>query len=284
MLAAKQLGLQSVPVLVLPGLTEAKERAFLLLDNKITENAGWDRPGLARELEALTPLLSEEGLDIGLTGFETPEIDGLLSDYVDPEHDPADENPQNEAKAVSRKSDLWRLGRHRVLCGDARDEPALRRLMGRDRAGMVIADPPYNLPTRAIQGRGSIRHRNFVAGAGEFSVSGATTFLSDSLLLAAKYSLPGSLHYIFIDWRHMRELRAAGDQVYDDLVNLCIWAKSNSGQGSFYRSQHELVFVFKNGEAPHRNNVELGRHGRNRSNVWTYPRGSTPSELAASMI
>jgi DNA modification methylase len=270
LLAAKQLELTTVPVMLLAGLTEAEKRAFLLFDNKVSENSGWDRRALAHELEDLAPLLSEEGLDIGLTGFEAPEIDRLLGDYIDPEQDPADDIPQNKGKPVSREGDLWRLDQHRLVCGDARDEAAFRRLMARDRADMIIADPPYNLPARSIQGRGRIRHRNFVAGSGELSSSEFSAFLSESLALAVKFSRAGSLHYVFMDWRHMGELRAAADDVYGDLVNLCVWVKPNSGQGSFYRSRHELIFVFRNGDAPHQNNIELGRHGRNRSNVWEY--------------
>jgi DNA modification methylase len=142
--------------------------------------------------------------------------------------------------------------------------------MGGERAAMVFADPPYNVRVSSIQGRGKIRHREFVAGSGEMSKARFTKFLSDSLSLAAKRSTEGSIHYICMDWRHMGEMLAAGEEVYAELKNLVVWTKTNAGQGSFYRSQHELIFVFKNGEAPHTNNFGLGQHGRNRSNVWSY--------------
>lgn len=267
--AAKQLALRSVSVIVLSGLSPAQRRALVLFDNKIAEKAGWDRAALAHELDELTSLLAGEGLDISLTGFETPEIDRLMGDLIDPDDDPADEFPQTQTHAVSRMGDLWRLEAHRLLCGDATQEAAVRTLMGRGRANMVLADPPYNLRVSSIGGRGKIRHCEFVRGS--LSPPAFTSFLCDSLSLAAKFSLPGSLHYVFMDWRHLRELFAASDTAYNELINVVVWNKTNSGQGSFYRSQHELILVYKNGAAPHRNNVELGRHGRNRSNVWTYP-------------
>jgi ParB-like chromosome segregation protein Spo0J len=268
--AARQLGLRQAPVTVVSGLSDAARRAFALADNKIAENAGWNSSALAAELGELAPLLAEAGLDISLTGFDAPEIDRLLSDYVDPEEDPADESPQISEKAVSRQGDLWLLDPHRLLCGDAKDGAALRKLMGLERADMVFADPPYNVRVSSIQGRGKIRHPEFLQASGEMSSSAFVLFLKNSLSLAAKYSHPGSLHYVCIDWRHLRELTAAGDQVYSELLNLAVWSKSNAGQGSFYRSQHELIFVFKHGDVPHTNNIKLGRHGRNRSNVWTY--------------
>jgi DNA modification methylase len=229
------------------------------------------RAALARELDELTSLLGAEGLDISLTGFEAPEIDRLMGDLIDPEHDPADEIPEFGETAVSPLGDLWSLDCHRVVCGDATQEAAVRTLMVRERATMVLADPPYNLRISSIQGRGRIRHREFVQGSGELSRSAFISFRENSFSLAAKFSAPGSVHFVFMDWRHTREILAAGDRVYDELLNLVVWNKTNAGQGSFYRSQHELIFIFKNGSAPHRNNVELGRHGRNRSNVWTYP-------------
>jgi hypothetical protein len=171
LLAAKQLGISSVPVAILSGLSEARKRAYMLLDNKVAENAGWDRSALAHQLSDLTSLLAEEGLDIGLTGFEAPEIDRLLGDLVDPEHDPADDFPQPQSAeiAVSQVGDLWTLDRHRVLCGDATESAAVKALMGADRASMVLADVPYNLPVASIHGRGKLRHRDFVRGSGELS-------------------------------------------------------------------------------------------------------------------
>jgi DNA modification methylase len=243
----------------------------LLADNKLAEMAGWDRSALAVELSELGPRLADAGLNFEMIGFQPAEIDALLGDFVDREHDPCDEPPAIADEVVSRRSDLWKLGNHRLLCGDAREAADLEALMRRKLATMVISDPPYNRPIRSIQGRGTIQHGEFVAASGEMSAKRFTRFLRECLALAAKYSVNGSIHYIFMDWRHMREMLDAGEEVYSELKNLIVWNKTNAGQGSFYRSQHELVFVWKNGDAPHANNFELGQHGRNRSNVWTYP-------------
>jgi DNA modification methylase len=216
-------------------------------------------------------MLPECNLDLEITGFEAAEIDGLLGDLVDPELDPADEVPAPNKKAVSKSGDLWQLGPHRLLCGDAQSAADVRRLMGNALAAMVITDPPYNLPIKKIQGRGRIKHGNFAQGSGEMSSAEFGRFLRVVLALAAKHSANGSIHFVFMDWRHMGELLAAGSAIYSELKTLIAWVKTTPAQGSFYRSQHELVFVFKNGDATHVNNVQLGRHGRNRSNVWTYP-------------
>jgi len=270
--AAGLLGLRDVPVIVMTGLTEAEKRALALADNKIAANAGWDRAGLATELYQLAPLLAEAGLEIGLTGFETPEVDGLMGDIVDPEQDPTDDVPEIVQEPVSLRGDLWELAEHRLYCGDAKADADFRKLMGREHAAAVFTDPPFNVRIKSVQGRGKIRHREFFEGSGELSAEAFTRFLADTLSLAAKYSVAGSLHYVFMDWRHLGELLAAGRAVYSELKNLVVWVKTNAGQGSLYRSQHELIFVFKNGEEPHINNIELGRYGRNRSNVWaTYP-------------
>jgi DNA modification methylase len=269
-LAARQLGLTRVPVVVVSGLSDPERRAYLLADNKLTENAGWNRVGLATELHELAPLSVEAGLEIGLTGFETPEIDALMGDLIDPEQDPSDDVPEFTQDPTTRRGDLWLLDRHRLGCGDAKSGADFRKLMGRECAAKVFTDPPFNLKIKTVQGRGKIRHREFIEGSGELSPEAFTRFLINSLSLAKAYSVAGSLHYVCMDWRHIEEMLTAGKKVYAELKNLVIWVKTNEGQGSLYRSKHELIFLFKNGDAPHVNNVELGRHGRNRSNVWTY--------------
>jgi DNA modification methylase len=270
--AAKLAGLNEVPVLIVSGLGEAQKRTFALADNKLAEKAGWDRKTLAVELGCLTPLLSEIGLDISLTGFEPAEIDVLLGDVVDPEDDPADELPALATEPVSRIGDIWLLGakRHRLICGDARNTAHFQKLMGSDRAAMVFADPPYNVAIKSVQGRGKTKHGDFVMAAGEMSKAQFTAFLAETLENAAEHATDGSIHFICMDWRHMGEMLGAGNAVYAELKNLVVWNKTNAGQGSFYRSQHELIFVYKNGDGAHTNNFELGQHGRNRSNVWTY--------------
>lgn len=268
--AAKLIGMREVPTLRVSGLSDTQKRALVLADNKLAEKAGWDRATLAVELNALAPLLSEVGLDISLTGFEPAEIDGLLGDLVDPEGDPADMAPAVKTNPVSRTGDLWLLGRHRLLCGDSRKETCLHDVMGPDHAAMVFTDPPYNVSVRSIQGRGRRKHTEFEMASGEMSKAQFTSFLIETLALAANFSVDGSIHFVCMDWRHFGEISDAGKAAYSELKNLVVWNKTNAGQGSFYRSQHELIFVFKKGEAAHRNNFELGQHGRNRSNVWTY--------------
>lgn len=269
--AAQLLGCHTVPVIVLSGLSDPEKRALALADNKIAANSGWDRKLLAEELGELATLLPEFDLDLEITGFEPAEVDSLLGDLADPEQDPADEAPALEKEAISRIGDLWELGPHRLLCGDAQSAAAYRLLMGGVSAAMVFTDPPYNVPIKRVQGRGRVKHREFVQASGEMSPAHFTRFLRRSLALAAEHSADGSIHFVFTDWRHINELSAAGSSVYSELKNIVVWVKTNAGQGSFYRSQHELICVFKSGEGPHQNNVELGRHGRNRSNVWTYP-------------
>ena len=144
--------------------------------------------------------------------------------------------------------------------------------MGSDRAAMVFADPPYNVAVRSIQGRGKIKHAEFAMASGEMSRTEFAAFLTETLRLAAAYSTDGSIHYVCMDWRHLQEeLLNAGEAAYSELKNLVVWNQTNAGQGSFYRSQHELIFVFKNGAGPNTNNFELGQHGRNRSNFGHMP-------------
>jgi DNA modification methylase len=268
--AAKELNLKNVPILVMRGLRDAEKRALAIADNKIAANAGWDRNLLAAELGELAHLLPECHLDLEITGFEPAEIDGLMADLGDQEGDPSDKPPEISINPVSRQGNIWQLGGHRLLCGDACDASHLAGLMGRDRATMVFADPPYNVRIARTLGRGKIKHREFAVASGEMSPSEFNAFLGQWMRLAAKFSEDGSIHFACIDWRHMGEMLEAGTEVFGPPQNLVVWNKTNAGQGSFYRSQHELIFVYKNGDAPHLNNIELGRHGRNRSNVWTY--------------
>jgi DNA modification methylase len=267
---ACELEVKLVPVIQITHLTELEKRAFALAENRIALDAGWDRAALAAELGELAVLLPECNLNIDITGFEAPELDALMGDLVDPEQDPADELSEIAKMPVSCRGDLWLLDRHRLGCGNARAASDAHRLMGHERAAMVITDPPYNLAVTSTQGRGRIKHREFVAASGELSKAQYIRFLVEALSLAAKHSVTGAIHFIFMDWRHQREILTAGEEVYGEPKNLVVWVKTNAGQGTFYRSQHELIFVFKSGDAPHINNFELGQHGRNRSNVWTY--------------
>jgi DNA modification methylase len=251
-------------------LTDTEKRALALADNKIAANAGWDNKLLARETHELVDLLPACDLTMEITGFAPGEIDRLLGDFVDEETDPADETLAPELEPVSQRGDVWALGLHRLMCGDACSAADMTTLVAGQQAALVVADTPYNVKIASIQGRGKIKHREFIQGAGEMSSRQFIRFLNTALSNAAAHSADGSIHFVFMDWRHAGELLAAGNKVYSELKNIVVWVKTNAGQGSFYRSQHELIFVFKNGDAAHLNNVELGKHGRNRSNVWTY--------------
>jgi DNA modification methylase len=268
--AAKLLGIAAVPTCRLSHLSEADKRAYILADNKLAEKAGWDKQLLAIELQCLIDL----DVEIELTGFEMPEIDIILEDAREADgasSGPEDSVPQfPSGPAATRTGDLWLLGNHRLLCGDARDEAAYDRLLEGAKAEFVFTDPPYNVAIDGnVCGLGRIRHRDFAMGCGEMSEVEFTTFLQTVFDRLAEHTIDGSIHQICMDWRHMWEMLAAGRQVYE-LKNLCVWNKTNAGMGSFYRSKHELVFVWKSGSAAHINNFELGQHGRNRTNVWDY--------------
>jgi DNA modification methylase len=271
-MACRELGMTEVPTLCLDHLTPAQVRAFMISDNRLTEIATWDDRLLAQQLKDL----SLSGLDFSLevTGFEMGEIDLRIDSLDDQDADPADVLPESSAgPPVSKLGDLWLLGRNRLLCGSALDTEALTALMGQEHAATVFTDPPYNLRLDGhAVGLGAIHHRPFVMAAGEMDKAEFTAFLGQALRNLAAFSAAGSLHYICMDWRHLEELLAAGAEAYGELKNLCVWVKDNAGMGSLYRSQHELVFVFKQrGGGAHRNNVQLGQFGRNRSNVWNYP-------------
>jgi 16S rRNA G966 N2-methylase RsmD len=259
--AAQQLNLTAVPTVRLSHLSEVDKRAYVIADNRLAEKAGWDRDLLAIELQSLIDI----GFEVELTGFETPEIDLLLDEALDaagltPAGD--DEVPQeSEDPPTSRLGDLWILGKHRLLCGDARDPACYAQLLDGNTADLVFTDPPYNVPINGhVSGNGRVRHREFAMASGEMSEPEFTQFLSTTLGLAVNASRDGALHFVCMDWRHLFELICAGRALYGSFLNLCVWNKDNGGMGSFYRSKHELVAVFKVGTAPHINNVELGRH------------------------
>ena len=274
LLACRELGITKVPTLCLDHLTPAQARVFMIADNRLTEIATWDDRLLAQQLKDLSLL----GLDFSLelTGFEIGEIDlriASLEDLPKPDDDPADLLPELPAgPPVSKIGDLWLLDRHRLLCGSALDSAVFKALMGAERAAMVFSDPPYNVPIEGhVSGLGAIHHRPFPMASGEMDGAEFTAFLAGALRNFAAFSLDGSLHYVGMDWRHLEELLAAARGAYGELKNLCVWVKDKAGMGSLYRSQHELVFVFKHGRNGHRNNVQLGQFGRNRSNIWHYP-------------
>lgn len=268
--AAKLLGLDEVPAIRLRDLSDAQVRAYIIADNRLAELAGWDEEMLSVELKALTEI--ELDFDIEITGFETAEIDSLIKGPVEAD-DEADRVPEIDldAPTLTSAGDLWQLGPHRILCGDAMDSRSFEKLLDGEVAQMVFTDPPYNVPIDGnVCGLGRIRHREFAMASGEMSEAEYADFLGTVLRLLRRYSCDGAIHFICMDWRHIRELLTVGNHVYTELKNLCVWNKTNGGMGAFYRSKHELVSVFKAGTGPHINNVELGTYGRNRTNVWDY--------------
>lgn len=269
--AAKLLGLKTVPVIRLTDLSDAEVRAFGLIDNKLAQNAGWDREVLALELAELQIALPEFGLDLGITGFDPGEVDSIIEDFTEERTDPSDEIPELQASVTARTGDLFILGRHRLVVGDARNEQTFVSLMQSDMAEMAFLDPPYNVPINGYAaGHGRIKYREFANASGEMTSDQFVQFLEKTLGNCARFTIDGGITYCCMDWRHASELLRAGAAAYDELKNICVWAKTTPGLGSFYRSQHELVFVYKCGKAPHLSTFQHGKNGRSRSNVWTY--------------
>jgi DNA modification methylase len=278
--AAKLLGIIQVPTICLDNLTEDEIRAYILADNKLAEKAGWDHSILAIELQHLTSVDLE--FDVSITGFEVGEVDLILQEVVAAEGQEEKEPVEiGSGPAVTQRGDVWLLGNHRLICGDALDESTYSVLMKGQKAHAVFADPPYNVKIDGnVCGKGKIHHREFAMAAGEMSAPEFLDFLCSALSFLRRHSCDGSVHFICMDWRHAAEVLQAGKKAYDTLLNLCVWMKDNGGMGSFYRSQHELIFVFRKGKEQHRHNVQLGQFGRNRTNVWRYPGVNTLSKSA----
>jgi DNA modification methylase len=269
--AAGLLGMEEVPVIRAQFVSEADRRAFAIAENRLGDLSDWDNALLGAELE----FLFEQDYDLDVTGFGISDIDLTIEEGRVTAEDPV-ELPDLEASAVSRAGDLWRMGPHRLLCGNARDSVSYEALLGEERATMVFADPPYNVPINGhVSGLGKIKHREFAEASGEMSPAEFTTFLRTVFRHCVRFSVEGSIHYQCMDWRHMRELLDAADGVYTSFKQLVAWVKDNAGMGSFYRSQHELVFIFKSGAGKHINNFSLGETGRYRTNVWNYAGANT---------
>lgn len=269
--AAKLAGLEMVPVVRIEHLGAEERRAYLLADNRLALEAGWDRELLALELREL------EALDFSLPalGFSLPEIDSLYDDLDAANLDGVDALddavPDACKQTVTKPGDLWLLGNHRLIQGDARDRAVYERLLGDEMIDVVFADPPYNVRIENnVSGLGKVRHGDFAMASGEMSPEQFTDFLTEGFRPAADRMRDGAIAFVCMDWRHMTELQAAGLAVFDELKNVCIWNKRNAGMGAFYRSKYEMIFVFKKGEAPHINTFGLGGEGRHRSNVWDY--------------
>ena len=234
----------------------------------MAEKAGWDHEILAIELQHLMEI--EVDFDISVTGFEMPEIDVLIDGLQSKpaKSDPADVVPEVTGPLVTRPGDVWQIGPHRLICGDSTAPETYARLLAGETAQIVFTDPPYNVRISGhVSGLGTVQHREFPMASGEMSEAEFTDFLGSVITNLVDVSADGAIHFICMDLRHIAEVLAAARGRFAELKNLCVWSKTNGGMGSLYRSQHELVFVFKAGTAPHINNVELGRHGRHRTNV-----------------
>ncbi len=271
--AAKVLQLDQVPTIRLEHLTEAQRRAYVVADNKLAELAGWDHDLLTLEFQYLSNL--EIDFDLTVTGFDMKEIELFLDTVPGPTDDPAaDIFPLLEPTApiVSIQGDLWQMGPHRLYCGDATQSDSFSCLMGSEQAQMTFTDPPFNVRIPGhVCGLGNNQHQNFVMASGELSEAEFTQYLATLFKHLVAHSQDGAIHFICMDWRHLLELFTAARSVYTDIKNLCVWDKGNGGMGTFYRSQHELILVVKQGKVSHINNFELGQYGRHRTNIWTYP-------------
>ena len=271
--AAKRLALKTIPTIQLDHLSDVERRAFILADNKIALNASWNVEMLSLELLDL----GELDIDLTLTGFSLAEIDSVIdlgraADPDGPDQAVQDEVPTVPAKAVTRAGDLFELGQHVLLCGDARNPKEVERVMLEDEADLVFTDPPFNSRINGhVSGLGKVKHREFVMASGEMSDEEFIDFLTTTLSAAASVSKDGAIAFVCMDWHGIEALLQAGKQAFTELKQLCVWKKSNGGMGTFYRSKHELVFVFKKGTLPHTNTFGLGETGRYRTNVWEYP-------------
>ncbi len=268
--AAKRLELADVPTVTVSDFDEAELRALRLSLNRLAEDAIWHEELLRLELQDLTAI--DADFELEFTGFEMAEIDLILDGNQDDEDDMVPE-PEPAIEPVAVQGDLWLLDNHRIVCGDALKEESYSQLLNDgERVQMAFTDPPYNVPIDGhVCGNGKIKHVEFPMATGELSSDEFQVVLEQVMGLAVQHSADGAMHFWCMDWRHLSELFAAGRSNYSECKNLCVWNKTNAGMGSLYRSQHELVLVFKVGKAPHINNVQLGRNGRHRTNVWTYP-------------
>ncbi len=268
-LAAMTMCLREVPIIRASFLTDEDRRAFALAENRIAQLSGWDESILAEELT----ILFEGGYELEITGFSVADLD-ISVPVVAPLE--AEDIPEPEGNTVSRVGDMWLVGDHKLYCGDARAVESWETLLGDDRAALVFGDLPYNVPIDGhVSGNGRNRHREFVMGAGEMSPPEFTAFMRSIFRNCVRFSIDGSIHYQCMDWRHAREILDAADGVYSTFKQLIVWVKDNGGQGAFYRSRHELVFVFKSGAAKHQNHFGLGETGRYRTNVVEYAGANT---------
>lgn len=263
--AARRLGLAEIPCLVVDHLSPTELKALKITLNRTAETGVWDFEALQLEM---IELLAED-FTLEVTGFTTPQIDGLLTEE-EPSLDKDEvQTPDPKALPVTQLGDAWRVGLHRIVCGDARDPAVYKELMGQEQAQLVLTDEPYNVPVVGHVTSGD--HREFAMAAGEMNEAQFEAFNAAWMAPCIAHLRDGGLFGTFIDWRSVELVIRVGRSLDLALLNVVVWAKTNGGMGSLWRSQHELLPMFKKGDQPHINNVELGRHGRYRSNLWTYP-------------
>lgn len=272
-MAAQVMNLETVPTVKLSHLTDAQKRAYRLADNKIAENGGWNKELLSLEIKDLEKICLNDNFVIQDIGFNDAELDSIVNftdtKPINPKTNAVPFIPEDEI--ISKPGDIWQLSKHRIICGDSLNPETFAKLFENDKADMILQDPPYNVKIDGhVCGSGTIKHKEFAMASGEMTADEFTQFLMNNFALCKQYSNNGSLHYNFMDWRHVLEITTAGQNIFDKFINMCVWVKTSGGMGSLYRSQHELCFIFQNGQGSHNNNVQLGKYGRYRTNVWQY--------------
>jgi DNA modification methylase len=275
---ATKLGFSEVMVIRIEYLTQPQIKALMIALNRLGDLARWDDEALNAILLDLHEL--DLDFDIEATGFTEIEIELRVQDLDFTE---SDETPVvvGDGPAIVTPGELWKLGDHLLFCGDALLETSWPALMPHEQAAAVVTDPPFNVEIDGhVTGSGKHRHREFAVAVGELSQGEFTAFLKTAMSHSHQWSLPGSVHHWAMDWRHVVEIGIAGQATYERFLNIAVWAKNRPGMGSYLRSQHELFFIFAKGGAPARNNIQLGRFGRSRSNVWSYPSAASLAKTA----
>ena len=270
--AAKLAGRTTIATLRVTHLSDSEARLYAIADNRTAERSTWDEHALALELQDLR--IEAPELDLSLSGFEHPKIELKIASLNQSSWSDLDHVPEKEegAEPITRLGDIWLFaeGEHRLACGDSTSPETIGSLMGSDIVDLVATDYPYNLQAHEYSGKGKHSHASFGMAAGEMSREQFTNFLANSGAAVLPHLRSGALLYGFMDWRHIADLLAAGDRLGFELKNLVVWDKGKGGMGALYRSAHELIAVFKHGKGPHTNNVMLGKHGRDRHNIWRY--------------
>jgi DNA modification methylase len=285
LLAAQELKMKTVPVVRFSDMTKAQKNAYLIADNRIAEQSTWDTDLVVDAFEEIKDL--DPDFDLSTTGFAVHEIDNMvMSKYTSDETEELPEKiPEPEEIVCSRLGDSWIMDHHIIRCGNSLEPENYEELMGKEKAQICATDPPYNVPIRGhVSGLGDVVHEDFAMASGEMSRAEYIELLRTNLALIHKYGMPGMLAYVYIDWRHVRDMIEVGEDIFGDLKQLCTWVKDKAGMGAFYRSQHELICIFKKGGAKHINNFQLGQFGRHRSNVWNYPGMNSGSETSRHLL